>query len=195
MIAHGRNALQVYIDETAMVLERILTEVPLQIKSSFRELETIIEEETAELPYEEAWSLKSSMENGCRADDEVAMLETIYKSVVVIICSYCERTLKLILPDNVSYKREDGESNIDALFGAVTNALGLHDLGTIDSLWPSKKQFTRLRNDIIHNKKYDTSLLNEDYIKSNLKMVKDTLRTIADKNLTYGDKNYSCYNF
>lgn len=195
MIAHGRNALQVYIDETAMVLERILTEVPLQIKSSFRELERIIEKETAGLPYEEAWSLKSSMENGCRIDDESEMLEAIYKSVVVIICSYFERTLKLILPDDVNYKRENGESNIDALFRAVTSAFGLHDLGTIDSLWTSKKQFTRLRNDIIHNKKYDTSLLNEDYIKSNLEMVKNTLRTIADKNLTYGDKNYSYYNF
>lgn len=195
MIAHGRNALQVYIDETAMVLERILTGVPLQIKSSFRELEKIIEEETAGLPYEEAWSLKSSMENGCRADDEAAMLETIYKSVVVTICSYCERTLKLILPDNIRYKRKTGESNIDALFRAVTSVFGLQDLGTIDSLWPSKKQFTRLRNDIVHNKKYDESFLNEDYIKSNLEMVKNTLRTIADKNLTYGDKNYSYYNF
>ncbi len=195
MISKGRNALQVYIDETAMVLERLLTEVPLQIKSSFRELEKIIEAETAGLPYEEAWSLKSSMENGCRADDEAAMLETIYKSVVVTICSYCERTLKLILPDNIRYKRKTGESNIDALFRAVTSAFGLQDLGTIDSLWPSKKQFTRLRNDIVHNKKYDESFLNEDYIKSNLEMVKNTLRTIADKNLTYEDKNYSYYNF
>lgn len=179
MISKGRNILQAQIDDTAIVLDRLLSEVPRQIKASFKELEKIIDEEVVGMPYEEAWSVKSSMEAACRMEDETEMLESFYMSMVIMICSYCERTLLSMLPSETKVKQKKPESKIDAFFRTLTNLYALKDIGTIDSLWACKAQFTKLRNGIVHNKDYDTSLLNEDYIKSNLKMVRDMLKTLA----------------
>lgn len=57
MIAKGKNALQAHIDEYAIVLERLLFEVPEQIKSSFYELEQEIDKTTDGLPNEEACTI------------------------------------------------------------------------------------------------------------------------------------------
>lgn len=181
MISKGRNILQAQIDDTAIVLDRLLSEVPIQIKASFKELGKIIDEEVVGMPYEEGWSIKSSMEALCRMEDETEMLESFYKSMVIMICSYCERTLLSMLPSKTKEKHNKKESKIDTFFRTLTSVYDLKDIGSIDSLWTSKKQFTRLRNNIVHNTDYDSSLLNEDYIKSNLKMVRDMLRVFADK--------------
>lgn len=53
MISKGRNILQVQIDDTAIVLDRLLSEVPRQIKTSFKELGKIIDKEVVDMPYEE----------------------------------------------------------------------------------------------------------------------------------------------
>lgn len=181
MISKGRNILQAQIDDTAIVLDRLLSEVPIQIKASFKELGKIIDEEVVGMPYEEGWSIKSSMEALCRMEDETEMLESFYKSMVIMICSYCERTLLSMLPSEtkVEQKQKKKTSKINFLLKTLENIYDVEDIGAIVSLWTSKKQFTRLRNDIVHNKDYDTSLLNEDYIKSNLKMVRDMLKTLA----------------
>lgn len=181
MISKGRNIFQAHIDDTAIVLDRLLSEVPRQIKASFKEFGKIIGKEVVGMPYEEAWSVKSSMEAACRMEDETEMLESFYKSMVIMICSYCERTLLSMLPSETKVKQKKQESKIDTFFRTLTSVYDLKDIGTIDSLWTSKKQFTKLRNDIVHSTDYDTSLLNEVYIKSNLKMVRGMLRVFADK--------------
>ena len=84
MISKGRNIFQAHIDDTAIVLDRLLSEVPRQIKASFKELEKVIDEEVVDMPYEEAWSVKSSMETACRMEDETEMLESFYKSITPI---------------------------------------------------------------------------------------------------------------
>jgi len=50
MIARGRNSLQAHNDEYAIVLERLFSEVPEQIKSSFCELEQEIDKTAADFP-------------------------------------------------------------------------------------------------------------------------------------------------
>ena len=181
MISKGRNILQAQIDDTAIVLDRLLSEVPKQIKASFKELEKEIDEAGVGLSHEEAYTVKESLARAYRMEDETEMLESFYKSMVIMICSYCERTLLSMLPPETKVKQKKKESKIDVFFSTLTNLYALKDIGTIDSLWSCKEQFTRLRNDIVHNKDYDTSLLNEDYIKSNLAIVRGMLRVFADK--------------
>lgn len=179
MISKGRNILQAQIDDTAIVLDRLLSEVPKQIIASFKELEKEIDEAGVGLSHEEAYTVKESLARAYRMDDETEMLESFYKSMVIMICSYCERTLLSMSSSETKMKQKKQESKIDAFFRTLTNLYALKDIGTIDSLWPSKKQFTRLRNDIVHNKNYDASLLNEVYIKSNLEMIRGMLKTLA----------------
>lgn len=121
MISKGRNILQAQIDDTAIVLDRLLSEVPRQIKASFKELEKIIDEEVVDMPYEEACSVKSSMEAVCRMEDETEMIESFYKSMVIMICSYCERTLLLMLPSETATKGSRKKSKIDFYFRTLKN--------------------------------------------------------------------------
>ena len=181
MISKGRNILQAQIDDTAIVLDRLLSEVPKQIKASFKELEKEIDEAGVGLSHEEAYTVKESLARAYRMEDETEMLESFYKSIVIMICSYCERTLLSMLPSEtkVEQKQKKKTSKINFLLKTLENIYDVEDIGAIVSLWTSKKQFTKLRNDIVHSTDYDTSLLNEVYIKSNLKMVRDMLKTLA----------------
>lgn len=181
MISKGRNLLQAQIDDAAIVLDRLLSEVPRQIKALFKELEKEIDGAGVGLPDEEAYTVKESIASACRMEDEDEMLESFYKSMVIMVCSYCERTLLSMLPSETKVEYKKKTSKINTLFRELTDVYDLKDIGTIASLWPSITQFIRLRNDIVHNTYYDTSLLNEDCIRNNLKMVRGLLRVFADK--------------
>lgn len=179
MISKGRNILQAQIDDTAIVLDRLLSEVSRQIKASFKELEKVIDEEVVDMPYEEAWSVKSSMETACRMEDETEMLESFYKSMVIMICSYCETTLLSMLPIDIQKQYKYKGKKIDSYYKAIQENYDIK-LKPIGKLWRGKRGFIKFRNDITHGKEYDTTLLNSEYINSNLKMVKHLLRTTAD---------------
>lgn len=179
MIAHGRNTLQAHIDEYAIVLERLLFEVPKQIKSSFSELKKEIEGTAVSLPPEEAYTIKSSLTEAYRMDDEAEMIESFYKSMVIMVCSYCETTLLSILPTDIQEQYRNKGRKIDIYYKAIQKYYGVK-LQPIRKVWKDKCDFVKLRNDITHGKEYDNTLLTSEYINSNLKMVKHLLRTTAD---------------
>lgn len=180
MIAKGKNDLQAHIDEYAIVLERLLSEVPEQIKSSFYELEQEIDKTVDDLPDEEACTIKDALAMAYRMDDKTEMLESFYKSMVIMVCSYCEKTLLMMLPTKTKVKQEKEESKIDALFRVIKSTYNLNEIDSVEILWSNKKNFIQFRNDIVHGKEYDNTLLTSEYINSNLKMAKHLLRTTAD---------------
>lgn len=179
MIARGRNSLQAHIDEYAIVLERLLSEVPKQIKSSFRELEQEIDKAADDLPCKEACTIKDSLTMAYRISDETIMLESFYKSMVIMICSYCETTLLSMLPIEIQKKYKYKGKKIDSYYKGIQECYDIK-LISIDKLWKSKEDFVKFRNGIVHGKEYDTKLLTSEYLNSNLGMAKHLLRTTAD---------------
>lgn len=132
--------MQVRIDTTAIVLERLLAEVPRQIKDSFKELEKMIDEDVVDMPYEEAWPVKSSMEEACRMEDETEMLESFYKSMVIMICSYCETTLLSMLPIDIQKQYKYKGNKIDSYYKAIQEHYNIK-LKSIGQLWRGKYVF------------------------------------------------------
>lgn len=179
MIAKGRNGLQAHIDEYAIVLERLLSEVPKQITASFKELEQEIDKTSADLPCEEASAIKDSLTMAYRIGDETIMLESFYKSMVIMICSYCETTLLSMLPIDIQKQYKNKGKKIDSYYKAIQEHYDIK-LKPIGKLWRGKRSFIKFRNDITHGKEYDTTFLTSEYLNSNLKMVKHLLRTTAD---------------
>lgn len=179
MIAKGKNALQAHIDEYAIVLERLLFEVPEQIKSSFYELEQEIDKTTDGLPNEEACTIKDSLEMAYRMDDKIEMLESFYKSMVIMVCSYCETTLLSMLPTDIQEQCRNKGRKIDIYYKAIQRYYGVR-LQPIRKVWKDKCDFVKFRNDITHGKEYDNTLLTSEYLNANLKMVTHLLRTTAD---------------
>ena len=179
MIAKGKNDLQAHIDEYAIVLERLLVEVPEQIKSSFCELEQEIDKTAADLPSEEACTIKDSLEMAYRMDDKTEMLESFYKSMVIMVCSYCETTLLSMLPTDIQEQYKNKGRKIDIYYKAIQKYYGVK-LQPIGKVWKGKCDFVKFRNDITHGKEYDNTLLAYEYLNSNLKMAKHLLRTTAD---------------
>ncbi|MCM1223154.1 MAG: hypothetical protein NC548_52755 [Lachnospiraceae bacterium] len=179
MIAKGRNDLQMHIDEYAIVLERLLFEVPKQIKSSFSELKKEIEGTAVSLPPEEAYTIKSSLTEAYRMDDEAEMIESFYKSMVIMICSYCETTLLSMLPTDIQEQYKNKGRKIDIYYKTIQRYYGVK-LQPIKKVWRDKCDFVKFRNDITHGKEYDNTPLTSEYINSNLKMAKHLLKTTAD---------------
>ena len=179
MIARGRNSLQAHIDEYAIVLERLLFEVPEQIKSSFCELEQEIDKTTGGLPDEETCTIKDALAMAYRMDDKTEMLESFYRSMVIMVCSYCETTLLSMLPTDIQEQYKNKGRKIDIYYKAIQRyySVKLHPIGKV---WKGKCDFVKFRNDITHGKEYDNTLLTFEYINSNLKMAKHLLRTTAD---------------
>lgn len=179
MIAKGRNDLQAYIDEYAIVLERLLVEVPEQIKSSFRELEQEIDKTAADLPREEACTIKDSLIMAYRIGDETIMLESFYKSMVIMICSYCETTLLSMLPIDIQKQYKYKGKKIESYYKAIQEHYGVK-LQPIGKVWKGNYDFVKFRNGITHGKEYDNTLLTSEYLYTNLKMAKHLLRSTAD---------------
>lgn len=179
MVAKGRNDLQMHIDEYAIVLERLLFEVPKQINSSFSELKKEIEGTAVGLPLEEAYTIKSSLTEAYRMDNEAEMIESFYKSMVIMICSYCETTLLSMLPIDIQEDYKYKSKKIDIYYKVIQVHYDLKPRA-ICKLWKEKTVFVNLRNNIVHGKKYNSSLLTHEYLNTNLQLVKNMLRTIAD---------------
>ena len=179
MIAKGRNDLQVHIDEYAIVLERLLSEVPEQIKSSFCELEQEIDKTADDLPVEEVYAIKDALAMAYRMDDKIEMLESFYKSMVIMVCSYCETTLLSMLSTDIQEQCRNKGRKIDIYYKAIQRYYGVK-LQPIGKVWKDKCGFVKFRNDITHGKEYDNTLLTSEYLNANLKMVTHLLRTTAD---------------
>ena len=77
MIAKGKNDLQAHIDEYAIVLERLLSEVPEQTKSSFCELEQEIDKTVDDLPDEEACTIKAALAMAYTGYDVIVRNESL----------------------------------------------------------------------------------------------------------------------
>lgn len=179
MISYGRSDLQSYIEEYAIVLERLLQEVPRQIKLSFCELEKEIEENVIDLSDEEADTMKDGLIQAYRLNDEDEMLESFYKSMVIMINCYCETTLLSMLPTDIQGRYRYKDKKIDRYYKEIQKNYDIK-LKPISEVWKNMRGFVEFRNDIIHSKKYDTTLLTIDYLDLNLKEVKRLLRTTAD---------------
>lgn len=179
MISKGRNILQAQIDDTTIVLDRLLSEVPKQIKASFKELEKEIDEAGVGLSHEEAYTVKESLARAYRMEDETEMLESFYKSMVIMICCYCERTLLSMLPIDIQKQLKYKGKKIESYYKAIQEHYDIK-LKSIGELWRGQRGFIKFRNDITHGREYDAELLTYENLNSNLKMVKHLLRTTAD---------------
>ena len=124
------------------------------------------------------WDIYSSVFNSINAqqqpEDEHWMIEEFYRSMVMLICSVAETTIKSLLknPDErfgsnflcKAYKKLNEE-----------NSLGLK---TIGKYWKGRQGFTKKRNDIAHRRR-DVDVTKEELYEA-INGVHKLLRAIAD---------------
>ncbi len=182
MIAKGRNMVQAHIDETDQVLKRLLTEVPLMIKEEFHKMDNEnkeIAKDSADGDVEVEQSIYNSLSKDYRMDNEDAMIQNFYKSMVLMVCSYCETSMKFMLSTRkLPRYGKKKTSYIDRLLKGINRVYGLNV--KIDLFWSGKSEFCTLRNDIAHNF-VEIPFISKEYIAVNLDGVKRLLRHLADE--------------
>lgn len=148
-VAKGRNHFEVYIDEKADLLERMIHEVPTIIHQEFENGEeyyrTIAHQNSSE-DFEIYSSIYNSFSECLEGESE--MIEDFYLSMAVMISRYCETTLKKIaVCDKI---KKSNTSKIDLYYEMIATKYGI-ELLDIDSIWTNKKVFMTKRNEITHD--------------------------------------------
>ena len=170
-VAKGRNHIEVYIDEKADLLERMILEVPTIIHQEFENKEKYFRNIVQQNPGEDLDNYSSifSSFSSC-LDGEPEMIEDFYLSMVVMISRYCETTLKKIaVCDKI---KKSNTSKIDLYYEMIASKYGI-ELLDIDSIWTNKKVFMTKRNEITHDG--DIQVTKEELL-INLKQVRHLLQ-------------------
>lgn len=177
MISGSRSMLQASVDDRREVIERLIATVPNQIKNHFNGLEDSarrLAEENSAGDNEEYSSILSGEYESYHPEDEERMIMDFYRSMVLLICSYAETTIKSLLakPDQTfksnylccAFKQIKYESDLD--------------LKGIGYYWQGHQQFVRKRNDIAH--RHQDVCVNENELMVALSGAHSLLRAIAD---------------
>ena len=152
MITGARSLLQASIDERAEVITRLIQSVPEMIHAKFSEYEEYartVARDSSDGDDEVYRTIYWNEYNGFRTDDEEWMVLELYRSMVLLICSFAEGTIKDILPE----PKPSFSSNYLCCAYKYLNinlSLGLKSIG---KYWSGHQDFTKKRNDIAHNRK------------------------------------------
>ena len=179
MFAKGRNEVQVYIDESAIVLERLLVDVPQLIKDEFAQFDNDIDRQVEGLDQEEAYSARQYFQNAYRVEDEPDMQNSFLEAMIAMVFSYCERSLTRMLPTNKKPTQKHGESKMEATYREIITAYNLGGLDEISKYWPNVDVFRQQRNNLIHGD--NATRFTVEYVKQNLQCAHGWLRKVADE--------------
>jgi len=177
MITGSRNLLQASIDERAEVIARLIQSVPELIHAQFTEYEEYartVARDSSDGDEDVFQTIYSNEYNGFRPDDEEWMIVELYRSMVLLICSFAEGTIKDILPEP---KPNFSSNFLCCAYNYLNDSFSL-GLKTIGKYWKGHQDFTQKRNDIAHNRR-DVEVTKEDLLDA-IKGSHDLLRAIAD---------------
>ena len=173
-----RNMLQASIDERSEVIARVIEEVPHLIHKQFREYEQEAEtvaSDGCDGDKDVYLSIFNSILNAYNPDDEQWMIEEIYRSLVLLIVSFAETTVKHLLKDpNQKFK---GGNYLCKAYNQVNEDLSLN-LKKIGQYWKGRQDFIKVRNDIAHGRSEDP--VDKNFLLTGLSGVHKLLRAIAD---------------
>ena len=178
MFAKGRNVLQLSIDENKDVIERVIRTTPHLIHRYFASLREDAKKTALEISDNGADKeiYFSALDNELslrRMEDETEMIEVLYNSLTLGICSYAERGMKSMLNKDKDYKR----NYLCCLYSDVKRQYCLN-LPSIGTLWRGRKNFYKKRNDVAHGRK--TVNTSEDDLLAALTGAHHLLRVTAD---------------
>lgn len=152
MFTGGRSLLQARIDDRAEVITRLIQSVPEMIHAKFSEYEEYartIARDSSGGDEDVFRTIFSNEFNGFRPDDEEWMVIELYRSMVLLICSFAEGTIKDLLP---APKPSFSSNYLCCAYNYLNNSLSL-GLKSIGEYWSGHQDFTTKRNDIAHNRK------------------------------------------
>ena len=177
MIKGSRNLLQASIDDRAEVIARLIQSVPEMIHAKFSEYEKYawtVARDSSDGEEEVFRTIYSNEYDGFRPDDEAWMVIELYRSMVMLICSFAETTIKDLLPEP---KPSFGSNYLCCAYNHLNESLSL-GLKSIGKYWKGHQDFTQKRNDITHNRR-DVVVTEEELIEA-VKGAHSLLRAIAD---------------
>lgn len=189
MISGVRNMIQASIDEKAEVIQRLISRTPDLIQNEFDAIEIeakkIAEEKCNEDP--EVCRTIYNRYISQRAEDEVWMIMEFYQSMVLLICSFAETTLKSMMKKTQS-RRMNGVRYLDDRFAKIRDQYELTSFPEIEFFWPHYSSFLDKRNDIAHGHKDDADqndcekfvVVEKEELVNALEGAHRLLRSIAD---------------
>ena len=177
MIARGRSMLQAKVDENCEVIRRLVSSVPTFIRSFFEKAENEAKEialHSCDFDREVNATIFNSIYGQVHPDDEECMVNEFYRSMVLLVCSYAETTIKGLLSDpNERFKG----NYLCCAFNKINKEKDLK-LKKIGKYWKGRQDFIKKRNDIAHRRR-DVDITKEELFEA-LEGAHKLLRTIAD---------------
>ena len=191
MFAKGRNMMQAHIDETAIVLERLLFEVPQQIEAAFQNLEQKISNEAMAIAEGDSavfHSIQSTLFEYSRVDDKTIMLNQFYQSMVILVNSFYETSLSRLVKENkIPLKVGKGKSKVIQKIDSIR--IYLEKPSPYEDIEQKiKNEFSKIRNEIVHNEFSLEVNVTSEFIVQNLKNIRQVLRYYADALDEYAKK-------
>ena len=178
MIEGTRSMLQASIDERSEVIARIIEEVPRLIHKQFGEYEQeakTLASDGSDGDKDIYLNIYNSTLGAHNPDDEYWMIEEINRSLVLLIVSFAETTVKHLLKDpNQKFK---GGNYLCKAYNQVNKELSLN-LKKIGQYWKGRQGFIKVRNDIAHGR--SEVPVDKNFLITGLSGVHKLLRTIAD---------------
>lgn len=173
--------LQTSIDERCNVIARIIDEVPklIHIQFSLYEHEAeLLATKNCDADSEIYETVYNNTLNSFRHEDELWMIEETYRSMVLLIASFAETTIKGLLKNpNIKFKRST-EKYIYQVYDQVRKE-SLFNLEDIEYYWKDCSGFFDLRNAIAHD--HELVQVERSYLFDALFGAHSLLRAIADE--------------
>lgn len=190
MFGKGKSDFQAYVEATQQAITNMLTFFPQKLEELRneieRECEKIIEEH-------QVWNEKTQDVDYTRSHpiadtsfiDE--MKDLFYTAMVNRIYSFAEDGLIKLSGCTQKPKASKGQrqlSDVDLYFQKIADAHP--NMPTIDTLWPQKISFHRLRNDVVHHGKKQLEPFEIKMLSDNTNQIALLLTTI--ENIIRGNK-------
>lgn len=177
MIRGTRTLLQASIDERTEVIVRLIQSVPELIHTKFSEYEEYarnVARDSSDGDDDVFRTICWNEYTAFRPDDEEWMVVELYRSMVMLICSFAEATIKDLLSEP---KPKNGSNFLCCAYNSLNDSLSL-GLKSIGKYWKGHQDFTQKRNDIAHNRR-DVSVTEEELLDA-VKGAHCLLRAVAD---------------
>ena len=177
MISGSRSILQASVDERAEVISRLISATPVLIHAKFEEYDQNARKvavKNCDGDDEVYSTIYANKLSASHPDDEEWMILEFYGSMVMLICSFAESTIRDLLPDP---KPSFSSNFLCNAYNYLNKVLSLN-LKSIGNYWKGHQDFTQKRNDIAHNRRVvDVS---EKELYDAIDGVHTLLRVIAD---------------
>ena len=182
--------LQAEIDNNHEVIGRLISSVPDFIRSYFEKAEKDAKEialHSCDFDRAIYETIFNNIYNQAHPDDEGWMVYEFYRSMVLLVCSFAETTIKGLLNDPDEHFRGN---YLCCAFNKINEEKKLN-LKRIGNYWKGHQKFTKKRNDIAHRRS-DVGVTKEELFEA-LDGVHKLLIAIADS-LDEKSKKLKLYN-